>query len=74
LPKRLIADRAYDSDRLDERQRQEHSVELIVPNRRRRKLTQDGRPCTATAGVGKSSGFFACLKNHRRICGRWNFL
>jgi hypothetical protein len=43
LPKRLIADRAYDSDRLDERQRQEHSVELIVPNRRRRKLTQDGR-------------------------------
>ena len=35
LPKRLIEDRAYDSDRLDERQRQEHRVELIVPNRRR---------------------------------------
>ena len=44
LPKRLIADRAYDSDRLDERLRQEHSVGLIVPTRRRRKRTQDGRP------------------------------
>jgi hypothetical protein len=44
LPKRLIADRSCDSDRLDERLRQEQNVELIVSNRRRRKRTQDGRP------------------------------
>jgi hypothetical protein len=31
IAERLIADRADDSDRLDERLRQEHSVELIVP-------------------------------------------
>jgi hypothetical protein len=72
LPKRLIADRPCDSDRLDERLRQEHSLELIVSNRRRRKRTQDGRPrAVATADVGKSSGCFAWLKNYCRICSRW---
>src|ERR1035437_8738070 len=44
LPKRMIGDRAYDSDRLDERLRREHGIEMIAPNRRRRKRTQDGRP------------------------------
>jgi transposase len=71
LPKRLIADRAYDSDRVDERLRQEHSLELIVPNRGRRKRTQDGRPLRRYAGVGKWSGCYAWLKNYRRICSRW---
>jgi transposase len=27
--------------------------------------------CAATAGVGKSTGCFAWLKNYRRICSRW---
>ena len=44
LPKRMIGDRAYDSDRLDERLRREHGIAMIAPNRRRRKRTQDGRP------------------------------
>src|ERR1019366_3407727 len=44
LPKPRIGDRAYDSDRLDERLRREHGIEMIAPNRRRRKRTQDGRP------------------------------
>ena len=44
LPERLIEDRAYDSDRLDQRLRNEHGAELIAPNRRRRRRIQDARP------------------------------
>jgi hypothetical protein len=51
LPNRLSADRAYDSDRADERLRQEHSLQLIVPNRGRRKRTQDGRPLRRYAAL-----------------------
>src|ERR1039458_5797735 len=39
LPERMIGDRAYDSDRLDERLRREHGIAMIAPNRRRRKRT-----------------------------------
>jgi hypothetical protein len=44
-PKRLIGDRAYDSDPLDERLRKQ-GIELIVPHKtnRRKPPTQDGRP------------------------------
>src|ERR1035438_4918945 len=44
LPKRLIGDKAYDSDPLDERLQDQHGVEMIAPNRRKRRKTQDGRP------------------------------
>jgi hypothetical protein len=43
LPARLIGDKAYDSDRLDEKLKKQYSIELIAPNRRRRGKTQDGR-------------------------------
>ncbi len=43
LPQRLIGDKAYDSDLLDEGLRQHHDIEMIAPNRRKRKRTQDGR-------------------------------
>ena len=45
-PDRLIGDRAYDSDGLDERVREERGIELIAPHRpnRKRAVTQDGRP------------------------------
>jgi len=43
-PARLLGDRAYDSDRLDEALLEE-GIELIAPNRgNRRQRTQDGRP------------------------------
>lgn len=43
LPERLIGDKAYDSDALDE-QMNECGVEMIAPNRANRKQkTQDGR-------------------------------
>ena len=44
-PDRLIGDKAYDSNRLDERLREERGVELIAPHlSTRQRKTQDGRP------------------------------
>ncbi len=45
-PDRLIGDRAYDSDGLDERLWKERGIELIARHRsnRKRAKTQDGRP------------------------------
>mgnify|MGYP001092504903 CR=1 FL=1 len=44
IPKRVIGDRAYDSDRLD-RRLAERGIEMIAPHRRnlQRPKTQDGR-------------------------------
>lgn len=44
LPEKLIGDRAYDSDPLDERLKQK-GIEMIAPHRNNRKAkpTQDGR-------------------------------
>ena len=41
LPPRLIGDRGYDSDRLDAQLRTQYGIEMIAPNRRRRRVTQD---------------------------------
>jgi transposase len=71
MPERMIGDQAYDSDRLDERLRQEHGVALIAPNRRRRKRTQDGRPLRRYLRRWKVERLFAWLKNYRRISSRW---
>ena len=46
MPERLIGDKAYDSDPLDEQLMQAGGVELIAPdraNRRADRKTQDGR-------------------------------
>jgi hypothetical protein len=44
-PDKLIGDKAYDSDQLDEELEESRGVELIAPHRRGRKKpqTQDGR-------------------------------
>jgi hypothetical protein len=34
VPQRLIGDKAYDSDPLDQQLRQHHGIEMIAPNRR----------------------------------------
>ena len=45
LPERLIGDKAYDSDALDQTLAEKYGVEMISPNRSNRKQkTQDGRP------------------------------
>ena len=71
LPQRMIGDRAYDSDGLDERLRREHGIEMIAPNRRRRRRTQDGRPLRRYLRRWKVERLFAWLKNFRRISSRW---
>ncbi len=42
LPERLIGDRAYDSDKLD-KELADMGIEMIAPNKRKRRKTQDGR-------------------------------
>jgi len=71
LPKRMIGDKAYDSDKLDERLQREHGVELIAPHRRRRRRTQDGRPLRRYLRRWKVERLFAWLKNYRRLTSRW---
>ena len=43
VPERLIGDKAYDSDRLDQALRQNCGTEMIAPHRAKRSQTQDGR-------------------------------
>ena len=44
VPERLIGDKGYDSDRLDERLMERYGTELIAPNKQNRRVpTQDGR-------------------------------
>ncbi len=72
LPERLIGDRGYDSDPLDERLQGEHGIEMIAPNRsNKRKRTQDGRPLRRYLRRWKIERLFAWLKNYRRISSRW---
>jgi transposase len=67
-PSRLIGDRAYDSDPLDERLRK-RGIQLIAPHKtnRRKPATQDGRPLRRYARRWKIERLFAWLQNFRRI-------
>ena len=66
----MIGDKAYDSDPLDQRLRQ-RGIEMIAPNRQKRRKTQDGRPLRRYRHRWKIERLFAWLKNFRRICCRW---
>ena len=70
-PERLIGDKAYDSDPLDERL-VEMGVELIAPHRSNRKKvkTQDGRKLRRYRRRWKVERLFAWLQNFRRILVR----
>lgn len=72
-PKRLIADRGYDSDALDDLLAQQHGIELIAPHRRYRTRThrQDRRKLRRYKRRWKIERFFAWLKNFRRLLVRW---
>jgi len=71
LPARLIGDRAYDSDPLDNRLGA-RGIEMIAPHRRNRKrpATQDGRPLRRYKRRWKIERLFAWLQNYRRILVR----
>ncbi len=73
-PERLIGDKAYDSDRLDEQLMQEYGTELIAPNKQNRRVpTQDGRPLRRYARRWKIERLFAWLFNFRRLVVRYEY-
>ena len=67
-PKRLIGDRAYDSDPLDERLRQQ-GIQMIAPHKvnRKKASSQDGRALRRYRRRWKIERLFAWLQNFRRI-------
>jgi transposase len=73
MPERMIGDRGYDSDPLDQRLREQQGVELIAPHRynRIKPRTQDGRVLRRYRRRWKVERLFAWLKNYRRILIRW---
>lgn len=72
-PYKLIGDRAYDSDPLDERLAEQRGIESIAPhkNNRKRAATQDGRPLRRYVRRWKVERLFAWLHNFRRIVVRY---
>jgi transposase len=72
-PERIIGDKAYDSDALDARLEAERGIQLIAPNRRNRKKSQDGRPLRRYRRRWKVERLFAWLQNFRRLVTRWEY-
>jgi transposase len=71
-PKRLIGDKAYDSDPLDQ-QMAKRKVKVISPHKKNRKkaVTQDGRELRRYRKRWKVERLFAWLQNYRRLVVRW---
>ena len=74
-PDRLIGDKAYDSDGLDDRLVRLRGVEMIAPHRsnRRKPKTQDGRSLRRYRRRWKVERLFAWLQNFRRLTVRWEY-
>lgn len=74
VPEKLIGDKAYDSDPLDEELAQ-FGIELIAPHKRNRKRakTQDGRKLRRYKRRWKVERFFAWIQNYRRIVVRYEY-
>lgn len=71
-PPRLIGDRAYDSDPLDEELLTTFGIELIAPHRTDRvHPTQDRRALRRYKRRWVVERFFAWLHNSRRLVTRW---
>lgn len=73
LPKRLIGDRAYDSNGLDADLALD-GIEMIAPhNPRHTTKTQDGRSLRRYRRRWKIERFFAWLNHFRRLVTRWEY-
>jgi hypothetical protein len=74
-PDKLIGDRAYDSDKLDEKLKNE-GVEMIAPHRKNRTQckTQDGCRLRRYERRCLEEGFFAWIQWERRLLIRWGIL
>ena len=72
-PERLIGDRAYDSDPLDQKLAAQ-GIELIAPHKsnRKRAATQDARTLRRYKRRWKIEGLFAWLNAFKRVLTRWD--
>ena len=75
VPEKVIGDRAYDSDKLDQRLARQRGVDLIAPHKGNRKkaATQDGRPLRRFRKRWKVERLFAWLQNFRRLVVRYEY-
>ena len=67
LPEVLIGDKAYDSDKLDQKLLEEYGIILIAPNRKNRKKTQDGRSLRRYRRRWKVERLFSWIQNFSHI-------
>ena len=74
-PDRLIGDKAYDSDKLDQQLSDDRAIELIAPHKKNRKKprTQDGRKLRRYRRRWKVERLFAWLQNFRRLVIRYEY-
>jgi transposase len=74
VPRQLIGDRAYDSDRLDAAL-EPQGIEMIAPHKinRVRPATQDGRKLRRYRHRWKVERLFAWLHNFRRLVTRYEY-
>ena len=74
VPERLIGDKAYDSDKLDESLMKSYGIEMISPNRQSRRVpTQDGRPLRRYVRRWKVERLCTWLFNFRRLVVRYEY-
>jgi len=74
LPVRLVGDKAYDSDRLDQDLSDHYGIEMIAPHRgERRNPTQDGRALRRYRRRWRVERLFAWLNHFRRLVIRWEY-
>jgi len=73
-PQRLIGDKAYDSDKLDEQLRKQ-GIELIAPhkNNRRKSVAQDGRALRRYKRRWKIERLFSWFNRFRRLVVRYEY-
>jgi len=72
-PERIIGDKAYDSDRLDQEMAM-YNIEMIAPhraNRRPENVTQDGRSLRRYSRRWTVERTISWIQNFRRLCIRW---
>ena len=75
VPEKLVGDKAYDSDPLDEQIEEMFEVEMIAPHRknRRKPATQDGRKLRRYKRRWKVERLFAWIQNFRRCVVRYEY-
>ena len=74
LPVRLVGDKAYDSDRLDQKLSDRYGIEMIAPHRgERRNPTQGGRALRRYRRRWRVERLFAWLHHFRRLVIRWEY-